>query len=124
LGGAGAMLGDAEPTPQVQAQQSYRRRKPNLRQKVEALDFNSALAHTQLDSQSAPKPRATPPWPTTPGATNVTSPSDPPPLDPPTDTPFDTSKVSSLRRRMRKDRNQDELFANKLDEDGDEWLDF
>lgn len=123
LGGAGAMLGDVEPPPNVQAQQTYRRRRPNLRQKAEALDFNSALAHNQLDSQAAPRPRATPPWPTTPGATSLTRPSDPPPLDPPPDTTFDNSRVSALRRR-RRDRNQDELFANKLDEDGDEWLDF
>lgn len=129
LGGAGAMFGDGEPTPQVQAQQTYRRRRPNLRQKAESLDFNSALAHTQLDKQSAPKSRVTPPWPATdnaPFTISRTEPQNTTPLDSPLRPPFedfDTSKVSSLRRR-RRDRNQDELFANKLDEDGDEWLDF
>ncbi len=130
LGGAGAMLGDIEPPPNVKAQQTYQRRKPNLRQKAEALDFNSALAHTQLDNQSVRKPATTnptaPPWSTsgTPGASSQSASQNPPTLAPPTDTTFDTSKVSSLRRRKRRDRNQDEIFANKLDEDGDEWMDF
>lgn len=115
LGGAGAMLGDGEPTPQVAAQQTYRRRRPNLREKAQSLDFDSALAHNQLDSQAAGRnPRAAPPWPAanTPGATSQTS---PPPL---------STDVSSPLRRRRRDRNQDEIFASKLDEDGDEWMDF
>lgn len=131
LGGAGAMFGDGEPTPQAAAQQTYRRRRPNLREKAQSLDFNSALAHTQLDSQAAPRktPSAAPPWATS-DVTGQSAPPSLPPLDPPLRPPFetdiDTSKVSSLRRRTRRrrDGNEDEIFANKLDEDGDEWLDF
>jgi hypothetical protein len=119
LGGAGAMLGDGEPTPQVAAQQTYRRRRPNLREKAQSLDFDSALAHNQLDSQAAGRnPRAAPPWPAanTPSVTSQNAPqTSPPPLN---------ADASSPLRRRRRDRNQDEIFANKLDEDGDEWMDF
>lgn len=127
LGGAESILGNQEPTNLPKPGESTRRR-TNLRDKAASLDFDSALARHQQTpippSTSVQVQRATPasaPRVEQNPFSNGTRPGQP--FGQATTSPFGDDSIPPLRRK-RRDRNQDEIFGGKLDEDGDGDLDF
>jgi hypothetical protein len=86
--------------------QASRRRRPDLRQKAQSLDFDAAV-NRQRDYDSPIPPR---------------------PAD--TDSTFGAQgsnrsrRSDSLRRRRKSEHDEDEIFGGMLDEDGDGSVDF
>ncbi|HLV33795.1 MAG TPA: hypothetical protein VKY59_01725 [Spirillospora sp.] len=111
LGGAGAVFASEEPANKVDARLN-RRRRANLRNRAESLDFDAALArHRSGDFR--PQGQASSANPAGQRTNHRVQPAESPFGDTP----------PPLRRR-RRERNQDEIFGGMLDEDGDGDLDF
>jgi hypothetical protein len=112
----GGDSGDAAPAPLSRGRSS--RRRPDLRQQAQSLDFDAALARHRQENNAPPAP---PPA----GIQNISAAPQRRSVAPPWSDHVPVSgngDKPALRRR--RDRNQDEIFGGRLDEDGDGDLDF
>lgn len=106
LGSFNNLAADEETDSRAFRAQSSGRRRPDLRQKAQSLDFDAAVAR-QRDKTNPVPPR---------------------PAD--SDSTFSAQGASrsrrsdSLRRRRNRNHDEDEIFGGMLDEDGDGSVDF